>query len=192
MSEENLCCEWAKGDSLLIDYHDNEWCRPNHDDRYLFEMLCLEGASTGLSWKTIVHKRQEYKKVFFDFDIKKCAEMTDEYLEKQLENPGLIRNKNKIYSVRKNAIAVLKIQKEFGSFDSYVWSFTNGKQIVGNYKTSQEIPASSDISVKMSKDMKKRGIVYVGNVITYSFMQAVGIVNDHIVGCGFRELCFEE
>ena len=186
MSEVNECRAWYEGDPILLEYHDHEWCRINHDDRFQFEMLCLEGASVGLSWKTIMHKRGAYRKAFFDFDIEKCAAMTDEYLESLMDDPGLIRNRNKIMSVRKNAEVVKEIQKEFGSFDSYLWSFTDGKQIDGHWKTPEDIPTVSDISRKMSADMKKRGIGFVGPVITYSFLQSIGIVNDHLADCSYR------
>ena len=182
----SLCRKWYEGDPILEDYHDHEWCHISHDDRFQFEMLCLEGASTGLSWKTIMHKREAYREAFHQFDIDACAAMTDEELESLLENPGLIRNRGKIYSVRENARAVLDIRKEYGSFDAYLWSFTGGKQIDGQWKTPQEIPVRSEISEKMSADMKKRGIRYAGPVITYSFLQSIGIVNDHLADCSFR------
>lgn len=180
------CRKWYEGDSLLEDYHDQEWCKISHDDDFQFEMLCLEGASVGLSWRTIMHKREAYRRAFHDFRIDACAGMTDAELESQLSNPGIIRNRNKIYSVRKNAQAVEKIQLEFGSFDAYLWSFTDGKQIDGHWKTVNEIPTQSDVSFRMSGDMKKRGIGFVGPVITYSFLQAIGIVNDHLDDCEFR------
>ncbi len=185
MSIDN-CRAWYEGDPVLEEYHDKEWCRENHDDRFEFEMLCLEGASVGLSWKTIMHKRQAYKDAFHNFDIEKCAAMTDDELESLLENEGLIRNKSKILSVRKNAIIVKKLQKEFGSFDAYLWSFTDGKRIDNHLKHTDEMPTESEVSRRMSKDMKKRGIAYVGPVITYSFLQAIGMVNDHLEGCKYR------
>ena len=174
------CTEYFRDDPLLMEYHDREWCRIRHDDRFEFEMLCLEGASVGLSWKTIIHKRAFYQKAFHNFEIDACAAMTDEELEGLMADEGLIRNRSKIFSVRKNAAAVRKICDEFGSFDSYLWSFTNGGPIDGHWKTPEEIPTVSALSQKMSRDMKKRGISYVGPVITYSFLQAVGIVNDHL------------
>ncbi|MCR5417228.1 MAG: DNA-3-methyladenine glycosylase I [Pseudobutyrivibrio sp.] len=186
MTKDSECRLWAMNDPLTIEYHDHEWCKISHDDRYIFEMLCLEGQSVGLSWRTIINKREEYKKVFCNFDIDKCAALTDEYLDKQLENTGLIRNKNKIYSVRKNAIAVQKIIRDYGSFDSYVWSYTDGKQIDGRWEHSSDIPTETEISKKMSKDFKKRGMSFVGPVITYSFMQSIGMVNDHLLDCDYR------
>ena len=182
----NRCRATYEGDPILEEYHDNEWCKVNHNDQYQFEMLCLEGASVGLSWRTIMHKRPAYRAAFHDFDIAQCAVMTDEELEAQLQNAGLIRNRNKIYSVRKNAKAVLAIQSEFGSFDAYLWSFTDGKRIDGQWKNTDEIPTVSDISRRMSADMKKRGMSFVGEIITYSFVQSIGIVNDHLCDCEYR------
>ena len=180
------CRKWAEGDPILEEYHDHEWCKINHDDDFEFMMLCLEGASVGLSWQLIMHKREAYRKAFHDFKIDACALMTDKELENQLTNQGIIRNRNKIFSVRKNAVAVKKIQQEFGSFDKYLWSFTDGKQIDGHWKTPADIPTVSDISRRMAADMKKRGIGFVGPVITYSFMQSIGIVNDHLDDCEYR------
>ena len=182
----SVCRAWSEGDPLLEKYHDHEWCKINHDDNFEFEMLCLEGASVGLSWQIIMHKREAYRSAFHDFVIEACAAMTDEELEGQLNNVGLIRNRNKIFSVRKNAQAVQRIQKEFGSFDAYLWSFTDGQQIDGHWKAPSEVPTVSDVSRRMSADMKKRGIGFVGPVITYSFLQAIGIVNDHLADCEYR------
>lgn len=189
MAETNTCRAWAAGDPILEAYHDHEWCRICHDDQLQFEMLCLEGASVGLSWKTILHKRDAYRRAFFGFDIDKCAELSDGHLEEQMENPGLIRNRSKILSVRKNALAVKRIQEEFGSFDRYLWSFTEGKQIKGNWETPDEVPAVTDLSRKVSADMKGRGIAFAGPVITYSFLQSIGIVNDHLTCCDCLEAC---
>ena len=180
------CRNWYNGDPILEAYHDYEWCKVNHDDDFEFQMLCLEGASVGLSWQIIMHKRQAYMKAFHNFIIDECAAMTDEELESLKEAPGIIRNRNKIYSIRKNAQAVKRIQDEFGSFDTYLWSFTEGKQIDSHWKTAADVPTVSDISVAMSKDMKKRGIGFVGPVITYSFLQSIGIVNDHLADCEYR------
>ena len=180
------CWKIYEGDALLEAYHDLEWCRVSHDERYLFEMLCLEGASVGLSWRIIMHKREAYRKAFHNFDIARCAAMSDRELGSLLNDPGLICNRAKIFGVRKNALAVLKIVEEYGSFDAYVWSFTKGKRIDGKWKTVGEIPVENEVSRRMSADMKKRGMVFVGPVITYSFMQAVGIVNDHLRDCPNR------
>ena len=182
----NECRAWSEGDPILEEYHDHEWCKINHDDNFQFKMLCLEGASVGLSWKTIMHKKEAYCAAFHDFMIDACTAMTDDELEALLSNPGIIRNRNKIFSVRKNALAVRQIQTEFGSFDAYLWNFTGGRQIDGCWKTPQEVPTESEVSRKMSRDMKKRGIAYVGPVITYSFLQAIGIVNDHLADCEYR------
>lgn len=180
------CRNWYQGDPILEEYHDNEWCKINHDDNFEFEMLCLEGASVGLSWQTIMHKRESYRSSFHGFNIDACAGMTDEELEGLMSDTGLIRNRSKIFSVRKNAQVVKMLQEEFGSFDAYLWSFTDGKQIDGHWKKPSDIPTVSDISTKMSKDMKKRGIAFVGPVITYSFLQSIGIVNDHLDDCEYR------
>ena len=184
MSSE--CRRWSEGDPILEQYHDHEWCKINHNDQYQFEMLCLEGANTGLSWATILHKRANYRRAFHDFDIDVCAAMTDDELISLLSNPGLIRNRSKIFSVRRNAQAVLAIQQEFGSFDSYLWDVAGGRQIDGHWKSIEEVPTVSELSMRLSKDMKKRGISYVGPVITYSFLQSIGIVNDHLADCECR------
>ena len=182
----NACRAWYEGDRILEEYHDHEWCKVSHDDRFQFEMLCLEGASVGLSWKTIMHKREAYRAAFHNFDIDACAAMTDDELEGLLTDAGLIRNRSKIFSVRRNAQIVKKIQAEYGSFDAYLWKFTGGRVIDGHWKDIAEIPTESDISRAMSKDMKKRGMGFVGPVITYSFLQSIGMVNDHLDGCAYR------
>ncbi len=186
MESESECRLWALCDPLLKEYHDHEWCRISHDDRYIFEMLCLEGQSVGLSWRTIVDKRDEYRRAFFDFDIERCASLSDDYLDSLMGNSGLIRNRNKIYSVRKNAIAAKQIIEKQGSLDNYFWSYTNGEQIVGNWKTGKEIPTETEISRRMSRELKRMGFSFVGPVITYSFMQSIGMVNDHLLDCRFR------
>ncbi len=183
---ENRCRAWYEGDPILERYHDHEWCKVSHDDRFQFEMLCLEGASVGLSWKTIMHKREAYKSAFHDFDINACADMTDEELEGLLNDKGLIRNRSKIFSVRKNARIVKQIQAEFGSFDAYLWNFSGGKVIDGHFREPAEMPTESDVSRAMSADMRKRGMSYVGPVITYSFLQSIGMVNDHLEDCEYR------
>ena len=174
-------------DPVSVEYHDHEWCKPNHDDRFQFEMLCLEGASVGLSWATILHKREAYRKAFHGFRIDACASMSDEELEALLLNPGIIRNRGKVFSVRKNALAVKIIQAEYGSFDAYLWGFTDGNVIDGHWKAPSDIPTVSEISKAMSKDMKKRGMGFVGPTITYSFLQSIGIVNDHLADCEYRK-----
>lgn len=187
MNEQTkLCRSWYAGDPILAEYHDHEWSHVNHDDNFEFEMLCLEGASVGLSWRTIMHKREAYRAAFHGFDIDACAGMTDEELEGLMNDTGLIRNRGKIFSVRKNAQVVKELQKEFGSFDAYLWSFTDGERVDGHWASVEDIPTVSDVSRRMAADMKKRGIGFVGPVITYSFLQAIGIVNDHLAGCEYR------
>ena len=184
--QECECGLWAGNDPLLIEYHNHEWCHIAHDDRYIFEMLCLEGQSVGLSWRTIINKRQAYQKAFYNFAIDKCAALTDEYLLGLLENKALVRNKNKLFSIRKNAIAVQRIIAEHGSLDAFVWHYTDGKQIAGHWQKNADVPVENEISRKMSRDFKKMGMSFVGPVITYSFMQAIGIVNDHLLTCRYR------
>ncbi|MBI9050098.1 MAG: DNA-3-methyladenine glycosylase I [Anaerolineaceae bacterium] len=176
-------CDWANSNSLQMKYHDQEWGVPVHDDRKLFEMLILEGAQAGLSWDTVLKKRDAYRLAFKDFDSQAVANMTDDELEAQLQNPGIIRNRLKVYSARKNAIVFLSIQKEFGSFDAYLWQFVGGKPIIGNFTALQDMPATTTISDALSKDLKKRGMSFVGPTIMYAYMQAVGLVNDHLVSC---------
>ena len=184
--KESECRLWAIKDPLLTEYHDHEWCHISHDDRYIFEMLCLEGQSVGLSWRTIINKRQAYKTAFYNFEIDTCAALTDDYLYGLLKNPNLIRNKSKIFSVRKNALAVKKVIAEHGSFDAFIWGYTDGKQIDGHWKRSSEMPTETALSRKISQDLKKLGMAFVGPVITYSFMQAIGMVNDHLSDCRYR------
>ncbi len=175
-------CDWAKND-LAIQYHDAEWGVPQHDDRKLFEFLILEGAQAGLSWDTILRKRENYRAAFDDFDYKKIALYDEAKKAELLQNEGIIRNRLKIASAVQNANAFLKIQKEFGSFDKYIWNFVDGKPIVNSWKNLSEVPASTAISDAMSKDLKKRGFNFVGSTIMYAFMQACGLVNDHLVSC---------
>ncbi len=180
-------CGWAKND-LAIHYHDTEWGKPLHDDQRLFEFLILEGAQAGLSWDTILAKRENYRKAFDVFDYKKIALYDEEKQAELLANEGIIRNRLKIKSAIQNAKAFLEIQKEFGSFDSYIWNFVGGKPIVNKWKNLSQVPAKTEISDNISKDLKKRGFNFVGSTIMYAFMQACGLVNDHLVDC-FR---FEE
>ena len=176
-------CPWGGSHELYIPYHDLEWGVPVHDDRKLFEMLNLEGAQAGLNWLLILQKRENYKLLFDNFNAVKIARYTDEKLDSMLKDPRIIRNRLKVYAVRANAIAFLKVQKEFGSFDTYIWQFVGGKPIVNSWKTVEEIPASTTESDAMGKDLKKRGFKFVGTTICYAFMQAVGMVNDHITDC---------
>ena len=181
---EKKRCSWANPKNKeYLDYHDKEWGREEHDDNKLFELLILEGAQAGLSWETVLKKREGYRKAFKNFDPKKVARMTDPYLEKQLLNPNIIRNRLKVFSTRKNARIVLELQKEFGSLDSYLWSFVGGKSILSKRKTVKSTPTSTPISDKLSKDLKKRGMSFVGTTIIYAFMQATGMVNDHTIRC---------
>jgi DNA-3-methyladenine glycosylase I len=177
------CFGSAPGKEFYAEYHDKEWGIPVYDDRCLFEMLILEGAQAGLSWETILKRRNEYRKAFHDFDPVKVAKMTDAELNILLENQGIIRNRLKIYAARQNASVFLHIQKEFGSFSRYVWNFVNDKPLVTRRKSLQEIPASTPISDALSKDLKKRGMTFVGSTIIYAFMQAVGLVDDHLADC---------
>lgn len=183
MNQPTRCAWVPKNNPEYQKYHDQEWGVPVHDDQKLFEMLILEGAQAGLSWEIVLKKRNGYRKAFHNFDIKKCAKMTDEYLEALRQNPDIIRNRLKIYSVRKNAEAFLKIQKEFGSFDKYLWNYVGGQPIINNRASIAEIPTKTDISDKISKDLKKRGMSFVGSTIIYAYMQAVGLVNDHTIDC---------
>ena len=175
-------CEWARND-LAIEYHDKEWGVPLHDDQHLFEFLILEGAQAGLSWDTILAKRENYRKAFDKFDPKKVAKYGEEKFEELLQNEGIVRNKLKVRSATRNANAFLKVVEEFGSFDKYIWSFVDGKPIVNKFKEMSDVPASTEISDAMSKDLKKRDFNFVGSTICYAFMQATGMVNDHLVSC---------
>ncbi|HOO51611.1 MAG TPA: DNA-3-methyladenine glycosylase I [Alphaproteobacteria bacterium] len=184
MKADKIRCGWVgENKPYYEDYHDHEWGRPVHDDQKLFEMLILEGAQAGLNWETILKKRDGYRKVFKNFDVKKCAKLTDADLDKMLQDERIIRNRLKVYAVRKNALAFLEIQKEFGSFDAYLWAFVGGKQLQNKRKSLKDIPAQTDISEAISKDLKKRGMTFVGPTIIYAYMQAVGLVNDHITTC---------
>jgi len=176
-------CGWVPDDPLYQKYHDKEWGVPVHDDRLLFEFLILEGAQAGLSWATILKKRDNYRAAFDNFSAEKIANYDDRKYQELLENPGIIRNRLKIQSTIQNAKAFLAVQKEYGSFDPYIWQFVDGKPIVNNWKTLKELPARTAESDAMSKDLKKRGFKFVGSTICYAFMQAVGMVNDHTVDC---------
>lgn len=181
-------CDWARNE-LAIHYHDTEWGLPLHDDRGLFEFLILEGAQAGLSWDTILAKRDNYRKAFDNFDAAKVARYSDAKCTKLLADPGIVRNRLKIASAVRNANAFLSVQKEFGTFDAYIWSFVDGKPIVNNWKSLSEVPASTPVSDAISKDLKKRGFNFVGSTIMYAFMQATGMVNDHLTSCfRYREL----
>ena len=177
-------CTWVPEDKPdYADYHDNEWGKPVHDDRTLFEMLILEGAQAGLSWYTILKRRDGYRAAFKNFDVAKVSKMTDAELEKVLAGGDIIRNRLKVFSTRKNALAFVSIQKEFGSFDAYVWRFVDGKPIVNLPKSMKDVAARTAESDALAKDLKKRGMSFVGSTIIYAYMQAVGLVNDHMAGC---------
>ncbi len=177
-------CRWAPPDDpLYTAYHDKEWGVPVHDDRLLFEFLILEGAQAGLSWSTILHKRQNYRKAFARFDVKKVAKFTRKDVARLMKDAGIVRNRLKIESSISNAQAFLAVKKEFGSFDEYIWSFVSGKPLLNRWRTGAHVPASTEISDKMSKDLKKRGFRFVGSTICYAFMQATGMVNDHSTTC---------
>ena len=182
--DDKYRCGWVNLENkLYIDYHDMEWGVPVHDDRELFEMLILEGAQAGLSWETVLKKRENYKKAFDNFDPQKAAQYDKKKEKELLENEGIIRNKLKISSTMQNAKVFLEIQKELGSFDAYIWAFVDGVTIQNRYEHFSEAPVKTEVSEKISKDLKKRGMNFVGPTIIYAFMQAVGMVNDHEVSC---------
>ncbi|MDQ6646484.1 MAG: DNA-3-methyladenine glycosylase I [Pseudomonadota bacterium] len=185
-------CHWATRDELLREYHDTEWGVPLHDDRALFEFLCLEGVQAGLSWRTVLAKRAHYRKVFHDFEIARVAAMTDRQLEQLLLDPGIIRNRLKVSATRDNAITALDAIAEYGSLDGYLWSFVDGKPLVNRWKTSSDVPASTELSDRMSKAMKKRGFRFVGSTICYSLLQATGMINDHLTGCFRHKACAKD
>ncbi|MGD9637990.1 MAG: DNA-3-methyladenine glycosylase I [Alphaproteobacteria bacterium] len=175
------------GQEFYAYYHDNEWGVPVYDDRILFEMLILEGAQAGLSWETVLKKREGYRKAFHNFDVTKVAEMSDEELNGLCCNPEIIRNRLKIYSSRKNAKVFINIQQEFGSFSKFLWSFVDNQPIVNHYKAWKEVSAKTKLSDTISKELKKRGMSFVGSTIIYAYMQAVGMVNDHLEDCWCRQ-----
>ncbi|MBW7912059.1 MAG: DNA-3-methyladenine glycosylase I [Alphaproteobacteria bacterium] len=184
MAKQKIRCGWVgTGKPFYEEYHDKEWGVPVHDDTRHFEMLILEGAQAGLSWETILKKRDAYRRAFKNFDPVKVSRMTDAALEKLLQDEGIVRNRLKIFSARRNALAFLAIQKEFGSFDAYVWRFVGGKTIRGHRKALKDIPAKTPESDALSKDLKKRGMNFVGSTIIYAYMQAIGMVDDHVADC---------
>ena len=179
----NNTCSWPSGDPLMIGYHDNEWGVPVHDDKRWFEHVVLDGAQAGLSWKTILHRREGYRKAFDGFDPAIVARYDENKYEELLKDEGIIRNRLKIRSAISNAIAFLKIQEEFGSFDAWIWRFTDGKPVINHWKSLAEIPARTPLSDLISQELKKRGFTFVGSTICYAFMQAAGLVNDHLANC---------
>ncbi|HWK22962.1 MAG TPA: DNA-3-methyladenine glycosylase I [Ureibacillus sp.] len=176
-------CDWVTKEPLYIEYHDKEWGVPVYDNQKLFEMLCLEGAQAGLSWWTILQKRENYREAFDQFDAEKIVQYTEEKLLALKENPGIVRNKLKIQSVVTNAQNFLRIQKEYGSFSNYIWGFVNHQPIINEWKSIKDVPVTTEISDAMSKKLKKDGFKFVGSTIMYSYMQAVGMVNDHLLEC---------
>lgn len=191
MGAENdiIRCAWAGSDPLYRDYHDREWGAAVHDDRLLFEFLILEGAQAGLSWITILRKREAYREAFAGFDPEVVARFDRAIIEVLLTNPGIVRNRLKVAAAVENARAFLNVQEEFGSFDAYVWRFVDGRPIRNRWKQMAEVPASTPVSDALSRDLKKRGFRFVGSTICYAYMQAVGLVNDHTVDCfRWREL----
>jgi DNA-3-methyladenine glycosylase I len=176
-------CAWPGTDPLYIAYHDEEWGVPVHDDRLLFEMLVLEGAQAGLSWITVLRKREAYRLAFDHFDVNRVARYTDARVEKLLANPGIVRNRLKVAGTVRNARAFLDVQKEFGSFDAYIWGFVGGRPLVNRPGSMKDVRATTPESDAMSRDLRKRGFTFVGSTICYAFMQAIGMVDDHVVGC---------
>lgn len=184
-------CKWCEGDELYIKYHDKEWGVSVHSDRKLFEFLILEGAQAGLSWITVLRKRQNYRDVFDGFDFNKVATYKEAKIESLLNNPGIIRNRLKVRGAVKNAQAFLKVREEFGTFNKFIWQFTDGKTIQNSWRSLEAIPANTELSDQMAKELKKRGFTFVGSTICYAFMQAIGMVNDHTIDCyryRYREL----
>ena len=176
-------CSWCESSDIDRHYHDTEWGVPVYDDRLLFEMLILEGAQAGVSWHVVLCKRAHYKKVFANFDAVKLSKFTDKKLEKLLTDPGIIRNRLKVFSVRSNAIAMLEVKAEYGSFSDYIWQFVDGQPLNNKRKSISDVPAKTEVSDAMSKDRKKRGFKFIGSTICYAYMQGVGMVNDHVTSC---------
>ena len=179
-------CAWAGNDPLYVAYHDTEWGKPIHDDRLLFEFLILEGMQAGLSWITILKKREAFRAAFENFEPEMVAGFDQARIEELMQNSAIVRNRRKIEAAVKNARHFLEIQKKFGSFDKFIWSYVDGEPIVNHPKTSADVPATSELSDRISRDLKKLGFSFVGSTIIYSFMQATGMVNDHIDDCDFK------
>jgi DNA-3-methyladenine glycosylase I len=176
-------CGWSLQTPQYRAYHDDEWGTPEHDDRVLFEFLVLEGAQAGLSWRTILEKREGYRRAFAGFDPAKVARFTDAKLDRLMQDAGIVRNRLKIASARSNARAFIKLQKEFGSFDAYLWAFVGGQPVKNRWRSLKEVPARTELSDRISKDLLKRGFKFFGSTIVYSYLQAMGVVDDHLVGC---------
>jgi DNA-3-methyladenine glycosylase I len=186
MAKAVIRCDWCGADPLYQHYHDTEWGVPVYEDQKLFEFLILETFQAGLSWITILRKRENFRKAFDNFDYKKIALYTPDKLEELLQNEGIIRNRLKVQAAVSNVQAFIKIQEEFGSFSNYIWKFTDGKPIINHPKTLKDIPATTPLSDAISKDLKKRGFKFVGSTVVYAHMQATGMVNDHLESCSFR------
>ena len=180
-------CAWANSSPAMRDYHDREWGVPSHDDHHLFEMLTLEGAQAGLSWATILNRRAGYRSAFANFDPAKVARFSDRRLEQLRQDTGIIRNRLKIYATRTNAKAVVQVQGEFGSFSSYLWRWVDGATVINHPRALADLPATTDLSDRISKDLKRRNFTFVGSTIVYSLIQSVGIVDDHVVSCPFKK-----
>jgi len=185
METKERCASWAENDPLMLDYHDNRWCKPCHDDDELFAMLCLEGQQAGLSWLTVIRKEAAFREAFDNFCIEKVANYGDEKVEELMQNERIVRNRQKIRSAINNARAILSLRTsgEFASFDDYIWHFTQGKQIVHHFASLKEIPAKDELSEIISKDMRRRDFSFVGPVIVYSYLQGIGIYDDHLDDC---------
>lgn len=183
MNNDKKTCSWATGDSRLIKYHDKEWGVPLHNDRKLFEFLILEGFQAGLSWLTILRKRENFRQAFDKFDFNKVANYDKQKIDVLMQDSGIIRNRLKIEGAITNAMAFIEVRKEFGAFDKYIWGFTGGKTIRNGFKSLKELPAKTELSDRISRDLKKRGFKFVGSTIVYAHMQATGMVNDHIRDC---------
>lgn len=181
--EKKTRCDWAGDTQIYIDYHDYEWGRPEHDDNKLFEMLILEGMQAGLSWITVLKKREAYRAAFDGFDPHKIVLYKDEKVQELMQNPGIIRNRLKIQSAIVNAGLFLKVQEQYGSFDQFIWSYVDHTPIAGHWNSMEEVPATTPLSDKISKDLKKMGFKFVGSTIIYAYMQAIGMVNDHLTTC---------
>ncbi len=189
MKKRKQTCEWPAADPLLVKYHDREWGVPLHGDRKLFEFLILEGFQAGLSWLTILRKRENFRKAFDNFDFNKIARYDEQKINSLLKDSGIIRNKLKITGAVTNANAFLEVRREYGTFDKYIWRFSGGTPIHNGFASSQELPAKTELSERISKDLKKRGFKFVGSTIVYAHMQATGMVNDHLTNCfRYKEL----
>ena len=187
--DEKRRCSWAGDVPVYVDYHDNEWGKPTHDDRMLFELLVLEGAQAGLSWLTILKKREAYREAFDGFDPAKVALYDEAKVEELMTNEGIVRNRRKIDAAITNAKLFLDVSREFVSVDAFIWDYVDGEPIVNRWKTQADVPATTPLSDRISKDLKKRGFKFVGSTIVYAYLQSIGIVNDHVVDCfAYREL----